>query len=194
MNGRRRFKRVLGRWQAMALGFVLFVAAACGGDAAEETADTDAGAAGSDSFRVVAYQGAEALGGEEIAFASLLGQGTPVVLNFWAALCPPCLAEMPWFDAVAREYEDRVLMVGVDIGPFIGLGTNEQGGDLLERLEIAYPAAYAVDDRPMRDFQVLGMPTTIFFDGDGEVIEKHTGVLTEQQIDDWFHDLAEGAR
>ena len=123
---------------AVALLVLLLVAAAC---TSEDSPAAESGARNTgtvDSFTVVGYQGADVLGGEEIAFDSLLGQGTPVVLKFWAPLCPPCRAEMPWFEASARRYEDSVLMVGLDIGPFIGLGTNEQGARLLEELDISY--------------------------------------------------------
>lgn len=35
------------------------------------------------------------MGGSEFTFASLLGQGAPVVLNVCAPQCPPCLVETP---------------------------------------------------------------------------------------------------
>jgi len=147
----------------------------------------DAGSA--PPFSLVVYQGEEALGGPEIVFDSVLGSGTPVVLNFWAAQCPPCRLEMPWFETVSRQYEGRVLMVGVDLGPFTGLGTHEQGEQLLEELAITYPAGYAVDDTPVSRFDVVSMPTTVFFDGAGELVEHHPGLLTEGQVRDWFEAL-----
>src|SRR5918995_940798 len=127
--------------QLAAVGLFL---AACG-SAAPTVADRqspDSGAA-VDSFRLVAYEGEQVLG-RDLDFESLLGNGRPMVLNFWAAQCPPCLLEMPWLETVSQQYADRVLMLGVDIGPFIGLGTNEQGAQLLRDLDITYPAAYAV--------------------------------------------------
>ena len=88
---------------------------------------------------------------------------------------------------------DDVLLVGIDVGPFIQLGTNEQGARLLEDLGINYPAVYAVDDRPLRRFDLLGMPMTVFFDGGGEIVGRHIGIMTEQQIEDRFRELAAGA-
>src|SRR5918995_1249188 len=176
--------------QLAAVGLFL---AACG-SAAPTVADRqspDSGAA-VDSFRLVAYQGEQVLG-RDLDFESLLGNGRPMVLNFWAAQCPPCLLEMPWLETVSQQYADRVLMLGVDIGPFIGLGTNEQGAQLLRDFDITYPAAYAVDDTPVRQFEVLSMPTTVFFDAAGEMVEKQAGILTQSQIEDWFAELAAGS-
>ena len=69
-------------------------------------------------FQIVAYQGGEELGGDSIALSAVLAQGKPVVLNFWAGLCPPCRAEMPEFQEVYDEFRDRIIMVGIDLGPF----------------------------------------------------------------------------
>jgi thiol-disulfide isomerase/thioredoxin len=135
------------------------------------------------AFPIVVYRGADVLGAEELDFGQLLGTGTPVVLNFWAGQCPPCRAEMPDFQAVYDRYADEFLLVGVDIGPFIGLGTRESAIELLDELDISYPTAYALDARAVQDNDVLGMPTTIFYDGDGEVVARHTGLLTEQAFE-----------
>ena len=62
------------------------------------------------------YQGADVLGGETLALSEVVALGQPVVLNFWAALCPPCRAEMPEFQRVYDEREAEVLVLGIDIG------------------------------------------------------------------------------
>jgi thiol-disulfide isomerase/thioredoxin len=104
------------------------VADAAAGGAA--TPAPDAAAESEGAFPIVVYRGADTLGAEELDFGQLLGTGTPVVLNFWAGQCPPCRAEMPDFQAVYDRYADEFLLVGVDIGPFIGLGTRESAIEL----------------------------------------------------------------
>ncbi|HLQ61046.1 MAG TPA: TlpA disulfide reductase family protein [Candidatus Acidoferrales bacterium] len=135
-------------------------------------------------FRIVAYQGDDALGGHESSISRVVGQGKPVVLNFFAGQCPPCRAEMPGFQRVADEYQGKVVFVGVDIGPYLDLGSHDDARALLAELKMRYPAAYAVDSRPLKVYGVKGMPTTIIFDSAGQVVETHTGIYTEAQLRD----------
>ena len=140
-------------------------------------------------FPLVAYQGEELLGGRETTFAAVFRQGRPVVLNFWAGRCPPCQAEMPAFQRVADEYAGRVIVVGVDVGSFTSLGTHDDARVLLRDLGIRYPAAYAVDASPLRLYQVVNMPTTVFLAPEGRIIQRVGGVLTEAQLRDGVQQL-----
>ena len=133
-------------------------------------------------FRIVAYQGEDILGGHESRFSHVTSQGKPVVLNFFAGQCPPCRAEMPGFQKVADEFQGKVIFVGVDIGPYLQLGSHEDAQRLLAELKIRYPAAYAPDDSPLTKYQILGMPTTVIFDASGKMVEQNTGILTQNQL------------
>jgi len=140
-------------------------------------------------FQITAYQGEDVLGGQEIKFSDLLAQGNPVVLNMWAGLCPPCRAEMPDLQEVYEEHKDRVLLFGLDIGPFVGLGSREDGQALLEELNITYPAGTTFDADAVRDYQVLGMPTTYFIKPNGEIINQWTGLLTKDKTIELVEEL-----
>lgn len=133
-------------------------------------------------FRLVTYQGEAVLGGRETTFANVFARGKPVVLNFWAGLCPPCRAEMPAFQKVADELQDKFILVGVDVGPFIGLGSREDARRLLRELNIRYPAAAAADATPLRLYNVRNMPTTVFLNAKGQVVETANGLLVERQL------------
>ncbi|MFQ5930995.1 MAG: TlpA family protein disulfide reductase [Nitrospiraceae bacterium] len=132
-------------------------------------------------FSITAYQGENLLGGTEVTLSELLAQGRPLVLNFWAGLCPPCRLEMPDLQAVYGEYQDRVLLFGLDVGPFIALGSQEDGQALLQELAITYPAGTTTDPEVVRAYQVLGMPTTYFITPQGEIVRTWTGLLTRDQ-------------
>ena len=161
----------------------LLALAACGSDVGLETPDLE----------ISAYQGQETLGGESASLSSVLAQGKPVVLNFWAALCPPCRAEMPEFQRVHEHRGDEVTILGVDIGPQQFLGTREEGRALLQELGVTYPAGTTYDETVAREFEIVGMPTTIFIRADGSVARKWSGILTEDKLNELVDELTGAA-
>lgn len=177
----RRSARIIA--SGLLLLLLLTAAAACGGDSGNgDGGDGDNGdremAA---DFPIIVSQGQDILGGAEVAMASLLGQ-RPVVLNFWAAECPPCRAELPEFQRFHENYGDRVLVLGIDLGQFTGQGTPEQGRELLAELGVRFPAGYTEDAAALPNYAVLGLPTTVFIDADGSVFTKWTGALNEEVL------------
>lgn len=134
-------------------------------------------------IEIVMYQGADEVGGSPVALSSLWERTQrPVVLNFWAGLCPPCRAEMPDFQRLYSERRGEITLIGVDIGPFIGLGSREDGRALLREVGVTYPAGTTLDARTVRNYEILGMPTTVFITADGRIWRKHAGLLTRGQM------------
>ena len=147
--------------------------------AATETPKADADLAY--SFPVTMFQGQDEVGGDMVELGELLGK-RPMVINFWAGLCPPCRAEMPDFQAFYEDFNDRVLLLGIDLGQFTGLGTQQDATDLLADLQVTYPAGFTEDGAVIKQYRVLGMPSTIFIDANGEVFHTWTGPLNEETL------------
>ena len=137
---------------------------------------------GSD-FEFTMYQGDVGVPTENAQFSDLFPAEKPVVLNFWAGLCPPCRAEMPGFQRVYDDYEDRITLLGLDVGPFMNLGSRRDAERLLNELNITYPTGYAHSRDPVAQFGVSSMPTTIFFTPDGEVFRTAIGFLDESRME-----------
>ncbi len=197
------------------LGFVgvvltaVFLLTACGNAGREDTADLPqipaaeqneniadlqanvSQAAGNlpADFPIIIYQGVGLQEGDEVMFSELLADGKPVVLNFWAGLCPPCRVEMPDLQAVNDAYQDEILLFGLDVGPFTGLGSNEDGRKLLQDLAITYPAGTTADPNVVREYGILGMPTTYFITPDGQIHDTWTGLLTEEKLTELVEEL-----
>lgn len=103
--------------------------------------------------------------------------GTPLVVNLWAPWCPPCKAEMPDFDSVARARDD-VRIVG------LATGTEEAAAaDYATEIGVSYELLYDVDDLALGELDVAGLPATLFVDDDGTIVETHHGVLTAAELD-----------
>jgi thiol-disulfide isomerase/thioredoxin len=142
-------------------------------------------------FIIAVYQGEDVLGGQSVRLSELLAQGKPVVLNMWAGLCPACRAEMPELQAAYDEYGDRVLLVAVDIGPFVGLGSEQDARALLDELEVTFPAGTTSSASVVRDYRVLGTPATYFLTPSGEILQQWTGHLTAVQLGGYIEELLE---
>lgn len=105
-------------------------------------------------------------------------RGKVVVMNLWASWCPPCRAEMPDLQSVAREYaKDGVIVVGVNQGE-----SAERAAAFARSLEIAFPIW--IDDAQQygRTYAALGLPTTIIIDRHGMVERGFDGPLTIREM------------
>ena len=176
-------------WKAAALGgvatVVLALAAACnGGDSDAETAR---------DFTMPLYSGAEHVGGaEEVSLSDL--KGRPVIVNFWAPLCPPCRAEMPHFQELWDDLQAKgsnAMVLGVDVGDFTRLGGREQSIGFLESIKLTYPVGQALDRGIIQDYSVLGMPTTVFINADGAIHRNWSGAITRGQLQEVVDELVQ---
>lgn len=138
------------------------------------------------------YQGEDVLGGTDIYLSDVVGLGKPVLLNFWAALCGPCRAEMPDIQRVFDERSHEVTIVGVDIGPQQFLGSREESKELLEELQLTYPVGTTFDDKVVRNFEIVGMPTTFFINADGSLMRSWSGLLNKEKFNEFVDDLVSG--
>ena len=132
-------------------------------------------------FSFTLFQGEDVLGSDKVNIADL--RGKPIVLNFWAGLCPPCRAEMPDLQRFYDDFQGRVTLVGIDVGQFTGLGSRNDARNLLKELGITYPAGFTNDRGVIRDYQVLSMPTTVFINAEGKVFQKWSGALTQKILE-----------
>ncbi len=46
----------------------------------------------------------------------------------------------------------------------------------------------------MREYELVAMPTTVFFDATGRQVKKYIGILSEAQLEEEFRNLVAGGR
>lgn len=103
--------------------------------------------------------------------------GRPLVVNFWASWCPPCLAEMPDFERVHQQLSGQVAFLGVNTQD-----TPEQAADLAVQTGVTYDLARDPAGELFQAFGVFGMPSTFFVSADGRIVDRHTGILTAEML------------
>ena len=104
-------------------------------------------------------------------------RGRPLVVNFFAAWCPPCVAEMPEFQAVYEELGGEVA--------FLGLSQDraaEEALDLVARTGVGYDIGWDPDLETFSEVGGMAMPTTAFVTAEGKLAEVYSGVLNEQAL------------
>ena len=73
------------------------------------------------------------------------------------------------FQLFYDDTKDEVLLIGIDVGQFTGLGNQRDAQNLLRERGVFYLAGFTNDGGVMRDYQARGMLTTVFITSDGEV-------------------------
>jgi cytochrome c biogenesis protein CcmG/thiol:disulfide interchange protein DsbE len=114
--------------------------------------------------------------------------GRPVVLNFFASYCVPCAREMPALQSVADELGERVAVVGMNLAD-----EEDAARALVERTGVTYDLGRDPDGALAEALGVVNLPTTVLATPEHEVVEVHTGALTEDQLREKMTSLVEAA-
>ena len=109
-------------------------------------------------------------------------EGRPVVVNFWASWCPFCAAEMPDFEKVHRSVADDVAFLGIDQCESCQGGSADAARELARETGVTYRLAEDPDGSVFVAFGGSSMPTTVFIDAEGRVVEHIGGMLSESQL------------
>lgn len=120
--------------------------------------------------------------GTKLALQSL--RGRPLLINFWATWCSPCIEELPLLNAFYRENADSGWQV---IG--IAVDKLEPVKAFLARQPLAFPVALAGMEgltlsRTLGN-QVGGLPFTVLIGADGRVLNRKIGKLSAQDLALW---------
>ena len=113
--------------------------------------------------------------------------GQPLLVNFWATWCAPCVHEMPDLDALQREFP------GVR---FVGLGIDSLDNlrAFRERIPVGYPLleARSVGLDLMRELgnTTGGLPYTVLVDRHGQVRHRVAGQIRPEALRAELHALS----
>jgi len=115
------------------------------------------------------------LTGEEFTLSENLGK--PVLVNFWATWCGPCVGEMPAFEQLKKDYGDKLVIVAVNCGE----KTEAVQGFVDEN---GYTFAFAIDEKAKIStniYPTMSIPYTVLIDADGNIAEEFVGAVSAEK-------------
>lgn len=103
--------------------------------------------------------------------------GTPVVVNFFASWCPPCVAEMPDFETVSQAVNGDVTFLGIAVQD-----RPEDAERIVESTGISYDWTRDISGDIVGAAGVIQMPSTMFIGADGTVEKVQGGALEADRL------------
>jgi thiol-disulfide isomerase/thioredoxin len=121
-------------------------------------------------------------GGAPLALGSFSGK--PLLVNFWATWCPPCIEELPLIEGFYQENKAKnwqVLALAVDQSSAVRAW--------LQKMPLSFPVAMAGfgGTQLSKSLGNLsgGLPFTAVFGASGQLLHRKSGRVTAEELARW---------
>jgi thiol-disulfide isomerase/thioredoxin len=123
--------------------------------------------------------------GGELVMAEL--RGRPLLINFWATWCPPCIKEMPELDRFAGAHSQRLSVVGLAIDRLVPVQ------EFLARQPVRFAIGLAglegSDLGRQLGNNVGALPFTVLLDAQGQLVQRKLGETRYDELEDWLKSI-----
>lgn len=114
---------------------------------------------------------------KQVELKKLLEKG-PVLVDFWATWCKPCIKAFPELEALYQKYKDKgVTVVGINTD---GPRNQAKVKPFVNSLNISFPILIDLNGDVMRQYRVMVLPTSFLIAPDGKILETNIGYVPQK--------------
>ena len=113
----------------------------------------------------------ESIDGQKIDIQNYVGK--PLIVNFWASWCGPCLKELPHFKQINKRYGGDVTFLLI----------SEENPEKIIPFKNSFDFEFVLSSKSFNSYGVNTWPTTYFYDSDGLLKDKVNGSLTLKDLE-----------
>jgi thiol-disulfide isomerase/thioredoxin len=115
--------------------------------------------------------------GNETSLADL--RGRPVIIDFWATWCAPCVQQIPVLNAFQAAHYGEVSVLGIAV--------DSQGIEVVAPFATEHDIQYPVllgDESLAQEYGAFGFPSLYVIAPDGSIAANHVGVISEEELEE----------
>ncbi|MCD8171370.1 MAG: TlpA family protein disulfide reductase [Clostridiales bacterium] len=122
---------------------------------------------------------AELIDGSSISLSDL--KGKPVIINFWATWCGPCVREMPAFERLKEDFGDEIGIIAVNCGD-----DADTVKDFVDEYGYTFPVVLDGDYEVTMLYPSNSIPYTVVLDANGKITHVSTGAYDADTMYDRY--------
>lgn len=98
----------------------------------------------------------------------------PLVLNFWATWCKPCIHEFPDYEKAKQQFSEKIIFIMISDEPIEKIKKFKETN--------SYTFIFLRSQKSLDQYGIFSRPSSYFFDSKGELISKEAGSMREEEI------------